>query len=293
MVKELQKTVYADLLLDTAFKRSFKEYGDAKRLMLLFLQALIPERKIASIEYTPEESTNQNPDRKSIRVDVECVDENGQRFVVEVQRAKQEDFFDRAVFNSTFSIQRQLREGAKSFRLAPVYFIGITRFDLHQDPDQFLYHYQLTERRTQKVMTDNLHYIFLEVSKCKNNDSSSFVEKIGFALNNMGSFEKRPEGFAGEFFDLLFNSADIANFAPEDKIKYLNDMTTERDIHNQIEYARKEGIEKGRQEGREEGIEEGRKEERRLIAQKCKEEGMSIEMIIRLSGLTEQEILSL
>ena len=58
-------------------------------------------------------------------------------------------------------------------------------------------------------------------------------------------------------------------------------MTTERDIHNQIEYARKEGIEKGREE------------ERRLIAQKCKAEGMSIEMIIRLSGLTEQEILSL
>ena len=88
---------------------------------------------------------------------------------------------------------------------------------------------------------------------------------------------------------MLFNSADIANFAPEDKIKYLNDMTTERDIHNQIECARKEGIEQGIEKGRE----EGRKEERRLIAQKCKKEGMPIEMIIRLSGLTEQEILSL
>ena len=80
---------------------------------------------------------------------------------------------------------------------------------------------------------------------------------------------------------MLFNSADIANFAPEDKIQYLNDMTTERDIRNQIAYAR------------DEGKAEGREEERRLIAQKCKEEGMPIEMIIRLSGLTEQEILSL
>lgn len=91
----------------------------------------------------------------------------------------------------------------------------------------------------------------------------------------------------------MHSSADIANFAPEDKIKYLNDMTTERDIHNQIEYARKEGIEQGIEKGIEKGREEGRKEERRLIAQKCKAEGMSIEMIIRLSGLTEQEILSL
>ncbi len=125
------------------------------------------------------------------------------------------------------------------------------------------------------------YFLFLRLHSVLSASISTFVEKIGFVLNNMGSFEKRPEGFAGEFFDLLFNSADIANFAPEDKIKYLNDMTTERDIHNQIEYARKEGIEKGREE------------ERRLIAQKCKKEGMSIEMIIRLSGLTEQEILSL
>ena len=208
-------------------------------------------------------------------------------------RLQKEDFFDRAVFNSSFSIQRQLREGVKSFRLAPVYFIGITRFDLHQDPDQFLYHYQLTEKNTQKVMTDNLHYIFLEVSKCKNKDNSPFVEKIGFALNNMGSFEKRPEGFAGEFFDLLFNSADIANFAPEDKIKYLNDMTTERDIHNQIEYARNEGVERGREEGREEGRKEGREEGRKKlikVAANLKAQGFPLEAIAEATGLSKEQL---
>ena len=135
-------------------------------------------------------------------------------------------------------------------------------------------------------MTDNLHYIFLEVSKCKNNDSSPFVEKIGFALNNMESFVKRPEGFAGEFFDLLFNSADIANFAPEDKIKYLNDMTTERDIHNQIEYARKEGIERGIEKGRE----EGREKERSSIAAKLKSQGFPIDAIAEATGLSKEQL---
>ena len=118
--------------------------------------------------------------------------------------------------------------------------------------------------------------------KCKNNINSTFVEKIGFALNNMGSFEKRPDGFAGEFFDLLFNSADIANFAPEDKIKYLNDMTTERDIHNQIEYARKEGIEKG--------IEKGREEERSSIAAKLKTQGFPIDAIAEATGLSKEQL---
>ena len=76
---------YADILLDDWFKRSFKEYRDAKSLMLLFLQTLIPERKVASITYVSEESTNQNPGNKGVRVDVECTDENGKRFLVEVQ----------------------------------------------------------------------------------------------------------------------------------------------------------------------------------------------------------------
>ena len=40
------------------------------------------------------------------------------------------------------------------------------------------------------------------------------------------------------------------NFAPEDKIKYQNDMTTERDIQNQIDFAMDKGIEKGREKER-------------------------------------------
>ena len=40
---------------------------------------------------------------------------------------------------------------------------------------------------------------------------------------------------------------------PEDKIKYHNDMTTERDIRNQIAFARDKGLE----EGMEKGIEQG------------------------------------
>ena len=118
---------YADILLDRWFKRSFKEYGNANRLMFLFLQALIPERKIASLTYTPEESTNQNVAGKNIRVDVECTDEDGKRFLVEVQRSEQHDFYDRAIFNSTFSIQRQLKEGTRTYGFQPVYFIGIMR----------------------------------------------------------------------------------------------------------------------------------------------------------------------
>ena len=262
---------YADILLDRWFKRSFKEYGNANRLMLLFLQALIPERKIASLTCTPEESTNQNPDKKSIRVDVECVDENGQRFVVEVQRSEQHDFYDRAVFNSTFAIQRQLRGGTGKYGFKPVYFIGIMRFSLHQGSDRFLYRYSLKEHETGELMTDDLHYIFLEVDKCRAGKDSSLIERVGYALCHFQSFKGKPEGFDEEIFDLLFSSADLHNFAPEEKVKYVNDMTTERDIQNQIDFA----YDKGKLEGEAKGREQGHME----ILQALREAGVSEELI--------------
>ena len=91
---------------------------------------------------------------------------------------------------------------------------------------------------------------------------------------------------AAEIFELLFSSAEIAKFAPEEKIRYEYDMTTERDIRNQIAYGREEGreeglaegLEKGRAEGRAEGLEEAR----RLIMKKLKEKGFSDEEVASL-----------
>ncbi len=81
---------------------------------------------------------------------------------------------------------------------------------------------------------------------------------------------------------MLFNSADIANFAPEDKIKYLNDMTTERDIRNQIAYARDEGIAEGR--------EEGKQEERLAIAANLKAQGFPLEVIAKVTSLSKEQL---
>ena len=281
--------VFADILFDKWFKRAFKEYGNAKRLMLLFLQALIPEREIVSIEYASEESTNQNPDGKNIRVDVECYDKYGQRFVVEVQQSKQHYFYDRAVFNSTFAIQRQLQEGEDSYKFQPVYFIGIMRFSLHKGDSRFLYRYNLAEESTGEKMTDDLHYIFLEVPKCKLTKDASLIEKFGYALDRLPSLENKPEALEGEIFDLLFNSANLSNFAPEDKIKYQNDMTTERDIRNQIAYARDEG----REEGMEKGMEKGAAQSRTEIARAMLERGIDVTTVQECTGLSPAQIAAL
>ena len=90
-----------------------------------------------------------------------------------------------------------------------------------------------------------------------------------------------------ELFQLLFDSAEIANFTPDEKKKYDLDMRTERDFKNQLAYAKEEGlkegmergIEKGLEKGIEQGREEGRISERDAIAQRLLAKGMTKEDI--------------
>ena len=279
---------YADIMLDDWFKRSFQEYSHAKRLLQLTLQALIPERKIVSLTYAPQESTNQNAGKKGIRVDVECVDDNGQRFVVEVQRSTQQSFYGRAVFNSTFAIQRQIAAG-RSYKFPPVYFIGIMRFSVHPSDGRFLYRYSLADDETGERMTEDLHYIFLETPKCRDWANATELEKFGYALQNFPRLRDRPEGFEGEWLDLLFSSAEISNFTPEEKIKYENDMTTERDIRNQIDYA----FDKGKAEGVSQGIQQGMQQGKLNIARAMLIKGLDTDMISSVTGLAAEEIMKL
>ena len=71
----------------------------------------------------------------------------------------------------------------------------------------------------------------------------------------------------------MFESAEIATFTPQERIKYIHDMTTERDIRNQLAYARKEGRE------------EGREEERATTARKLAELGVDPEIIEKATGI--------
>ena len=274
------KGVYANILLDDWFKRTFEELPSSKRLLSLLLQELIPERQIVDIKYAPQEHTNPNPDKRGIRVDVEATDADGTRFLVEMQREPQDFFYERAVYNASHCVIRQMEKGEDDYEFPAVYFIGLVDFPLHVDPDRVLYRYSIFEDIDKELMTDSVHYIFLELPNCGKalTPEASILDNFCFSLHNMQFLEERPAELRQEIFELLFEAANIAKFAPKDKIKYEYDMTTERDIRNQIHYAEKKGIEKG--------LAEGRKKERLENARNLKSLGVDIDTISQALGLT-------
>ena len=303
---------YVNLLLDHWFKRTFGRV-ERKRLLILVLRELIPERDIEDIVFTPQEHVNPFEGKRDVCVDVECIEAGtGARFVVEMQLAPQEHFAERALFNSTFAIQEQKNKGEKDYDFPPVYFIGLMDFSLHRGAEQVLYRYRLREDVTGEVMSDRVNYLFLELPNCSRArmPGASTLEKLCFALHNMHRLKEKPPGMEGELFTLLFDCAEFTKLAPKEQIKYRHDMTTARDIANQIDYARKEGMSmgmlkgmekgvlKGRREGmkkgmlkgREEGMQKGMEKERMAIAEKLRGMGMSAESIALATGLSVEEL---
>ena len=74
-------------------------------------------------------------------------------------------------------------------------------------------------------------------------------------------------------------------------------MTTARDTHNQIEYAKETGLEEGLAKGRAEGLvkgrEEGREERNMEVAINLIQLGTPCEIVAKATGLTLEEVTKL
>ena len=93
-------------------------------------------------------------------------------------------------------------------------------------------------------------------------------------------------------------AAEVSAMDSQEKINYLREMNTERDRRNQMQYQYDmgleegigKGIEQGFDKGVEKGIEIGIEQESMRMARKMKAEGIAIDLIIKCSNLTREQI---
>jgi predicted transposase/invertase (TIGR01784 family) len=159
---------YINPLTDFGFKKLFGTEPN-KDLLIDFLNQILPERhQIKDLNYSRNEQLGQAElDRKAI-FDLYCTGQSGERFIVEVQKAKQNYFKDRSVYYSSFPIQERAKKGDWDFKLDPVYTVGILDFifDDHKDEDELLHLIELKNQRC-KVFYDKLKFIYIELPKLK------------------------------------------------------------------------------------------------------------------------------
>jgi predicted transposase/invertase (TIGR01784 family) len=153
------------------------------------------------------------------------------------------------------------------------------------------------------VFYDKLTYIYLEMPKFNKTEAEleTHFEKWLYVLKNLEDLTDRPAKLQERIFAKLFEQAEIANYSEEEYSEYQESLKVYRDLKNSIDTAYDEGkaeglaegIKKGLAEGVEKGLAEGKAEGIRLTAQKLKQEGLSVEMIAKVTGLTVEEIAGL
>ena len=294
---------YVNILLDTWFKKILGAEKN-KEALLGILRELIPERQIADIKYDVRKKRKHSPFEgcRDAVFDVECTDTEGARFVVEMQLNEQKHFHERALFYSSFPIQEQVLAKKKSgrdlphdlfFDYPPVYVVSFLNFSFHKGSEQILYRYDLIERGTGELMTDRLNFIFIEMPNAGEEEPAeddSFVRKLSWAFTHMSILRDRPAALVGKVFESIFQACEIAALDEQDQQQIHNDMTTEWDIHDQIETAWLDGEEAGIAKGEARGEARGEAKEKTKMAKALKEIGVPVEQIAMASGLTVEEI---
>ena len=258
------KFKYADLLDDDVFKLVFGRES-TKDVMIEFLNQVIPDRKIEDLEFIDKEMHPVERDSKGSVYDMFCKTDDGSRIIVEVQRRKQPFYPERAIYYSTFQIQRQVEAGAEYYDFLPVYVVNILNFRMNENEvsSDVKTVYRLYEENTHHLLTDRVTFIFLDLSKfCKNIDEldGNILEGMYFCFKNMAWLENRPAALKHEVFTKIFAVTELYNMDKQTRDKVLDKMTTERDLRNQIAWARQEAIEEGIAEGRAVGLAKGRAE---------------------------------
>ena len=241
---------YADLLNDDVFKLVFGRES-TKDVMIEFLNQVIPDRTIEDLEFIDKEMHPIERDLKGSVYDMCCKTDDGSRIIVEVQRRKQPFYPERALYYSTFQIQRQVESGAEYYDFLPVYVVSILNFMMNNDSESNAVRtaYRLYEETSHRLLTDRVTFIFIELPKFKKTIDEldgNILEGMYFCFKNMSALKDRPQVLDHQIFEKIFEVSELYNMDQDLREKVIHKMTTERDLRNQMAYAREEAIQIGR-----------------------------------------------
>ena len=130
-----------------------------------------------------------------------------------------------------------------------------------------------------KLLLTDIRYFFFKT------DRSHVVlyNLQGKNIKRMKQVEERYISLLTDFgFDRLFEEAEIAKFTPQEMREYEFSKMAYRDIKNSVDTAKREGIA--------EGMEKGMNQKALDIARNMLADGVDLNLIMKYSGLTQEQI---
>jgi predicted transposase/invertase (TIGR01784 family) len=277
---------YVNPFTDFGFKKIFGEEPN-KDLLISFLNQFLPKHHhIKDLTYLKSEHLGISElDRKAM-FDLYCESESGEKFIVEMQKAKQNFFKDRSVYYATFPIQQQAKKGEIwNYKLSAVYFVGILDFVFAENANnQDVLHEVKLKNQMGEVFYDKLTFIYLEMPKFKKSldECETLFDKWLYVLKHLAMLQERPSKLQDKIFAKLFETAQIAKFNKSELEQYEESLKVYRDMHSVVETAFDEGKIEGKIEGARLKVIE--------VAKKLIKKGLDDEFISEATGLSVEEV---
>lgn len=216
---------FIDPLTDFGFKRIFGSEPN-KDLLIAFLNELFRGRKlIKDLVYNPQENNAPAQHYRKTIFDLTCTGADGETFIIEMQRAEQKFFIDRAIFYTCSKLYDQGQKGNRywDFELKEVYFIAVMDFNFENtSSEKYLHRVRLAEEETSVTFYNKLGFIFLELLNfnLEEKEIKTDLERWMYVLRNMARMEKIPVILHKKIFQKLFQIAEVANLKKEEYMLY-------------------------------------------------------------------------
>ncbi len=211
----MEHTKYINPFTDFGFKKIFGEEAN-KDLLIDFLNELLTyeNEKIKNLIYKKNEHLGLSGIDRNVIFDLFCENEKGEKFNVELQKAKQSFFKDRMVYYSSFSVQEQGKKGkikckdgkerAWNYELKSVYVIGILDFIIDEKHKEkiVLSHNKIMDTKRKTVFYDKLTFITLQMPNFDKSieELENNFDKWLYVIKNLSRLKKVPEIYKKRYF---------------------------------------------------------------------------------------------
>ena len=295
---------YADPKNDIVFKKLF---GD-KDILANFINNVLPSKHVKNVEYVPTNIEPEIRSKKQSIIDVLCTDENGSKYIVEMQSAKEKGFEKRAVYYASKTYGTQMNKGGKYSDLLEVIFIAITDFVLFPEKNNYFSTHTIRDTLTNEHDLTSFTFTFIELPKYKSHDNPEGIEEWVDLFKTAS--KRKTIDTSDPIIKRAYERLEISNWSDQDLLDYqayekilldnqaildqVFDEGEAKGIAKGIAKSRAEGEVKGEAKGIAKGIAEGEvKGEAKGIAKAVKSmlrAGFDENKISNILGLSLDEI---
>lgn len=296
-------SVYFSPTTDFGFKKLFGEEAN-KDLLMDFLNSMLPKdyQCVSLTLKQTEQIPDWEDDRKAI-FDILCVNQKGEQFIIEMQKAKITHFIDRTIFYVTFPIQNQAPKGKWNFELKRIFVISILDYNYDTNIDywkkrQLLRPFDLRDNKG-VLMSDKLNFKLLQLPffNKKPSQLKTHFDKWCYFLKNLETFDVIPKILNEPVFMKAFEVATVAKLDKLDYMLYQMSKYGKYDMELVAEEAIRQGnIEgkiQGKIEGKIEGIIETEERKDRLFVLNSFDNGLDAQLIAKLSSISIDRVLEI